>query len=145
MNKQLLLEAFKLIQNGKIPDRTLGLCYNVSQLHMQLQKDNKTFTVYESLDNLVKILAKTWDKHSGSDCWPVYGKYSFSAIDNLYDIYTTPGKLRFELLQHIINELELPNNTFNSKYAVALELNDYEIDDVKSTLYSKFKAFFGCN
>lgn len=97
-----LLTALKLIREERVWD-DCGICKNLNDL-VDLNRK-----AYDFFINLME----SWPKFSGSRMFPVSGVDSFhESMQNgtLWDKSTDEGRLRFELLDYLIETVE---NTYN--------------------------------
>lgn len=93
-----LITAFKLIREERIRDNC-GICANLNDL-VDLSRDSSDFFVN---------LMKSWPKFSGFNLFPVsdWGSYHQAVVNGtLWDKSTDEGRLRFELLDYLIETCE---------------------------------------
>ena len=100
-----LITAFKLIREERVDERC-GICKNLNDL---VDLNRKT-------DDFFVNLMKSWPKFSGIILFPVsdWGNYCYAKNNGtLWDKSTDEGRLRFELLDYLIETCEAMYNEVN--------------------------------
>lgn len=100
-----VISAIDSLLAGKIKDIDHGICVNINELGVPNSK---------AIQYLVGYLAKNWKHYSGNLSFPIPATVSSKTPDEMYtdtelmwSKSSKYGKLRWELLQHIRDELEL--------------------------------------
>ena len=99
---QALLTALKLVREERVYE-DCGICANVG-VHL------------DDIPNSFYQLMRKWPKFSGAGCYPVNGAHSYYAArkdGTLWDKSTDEGRLRFELLDYLIENVETMYNETN--------------------------------
>ena len=103
-----VLQALKAIHRSKeLRRNTIGICGAVK---WYFAEDGKTIFTIRDQDVLQRLM-KDWPKHSGVMEFPIsVGKISpwkkYVQCDNKWNRKTEYGRLRWELLEWLINKLE---------------------------------------
>lgn len=111
--RERLLAALLIVKRDGPVDHTQGLCFAVAHvLGIDIEVDESEY------DDLLLGSMSTWPKSSGSINFPVPGTngkgYVANYIDfrrskeNMWDPKTEYGRLRLELLDHCITQLQNP-------------------------------------
>lgn len=100
----VLLTGLKNIRDNGPADDTYGLCY-------LLERECEEYRYYDLLRTIRSRLFQRWPKFSGDKVYPIPGGEAtfdayFDTNRNMWDKGTEYGRLRWDLLHWMINELE---------------------------------------
>lgn len=105
LNFNKVIYVIDLLLTRKVETKNHGICVNINELGVQNSK---------AVQYLVGYLAKSWKHYSGNLNFPIPSTVSSKTPNEMYtdtklmwSKSSKYGKLRWELLQHIRDELEL--------------------------------------
>ena len=109
-NKQILSALKAIASNKEYRYHSTGICDAIR--HYLVERSENYFTVWDSYT--IYELMKDWPKHSGVTEFPIcaYGVDPMKEYMGCYDKWdrkTEYGRLRWELLEWLINKLENEN------------------------------------
>lgn len=117
----------KLKECDEIKYPSSGLCTNLYYMFI-----DSISSIQHTTNEIVGYVSESWFKFSGSFVYPVPSTNSFDTASdqystyhkNHYDMWNTDdlyGKLRLELLDFLISEFSLDEDTFIEKYGVEIK------------------------
>ena len=115
-NKQILSALKAIKSNKEYRYRSTGICDSVRR-YLEGHSDNY-FTVWDS--HTIYELMREWPKHSGNNEFPITVRginpmKEYLGCYDKWDRKTEYGRLRWELLEWLINKLESENDHQNAK------------------------------
>lgn len=105
--RKRICDALIETRDGNVDD-SVGICTNV---YDKIFEALDLFTTRRHIDGLLTSAAEAWPKYSGSSHYPVPGgehAYHYSGR-NKWDRSTEYGRLRWELLDHMIDYFNCPD------------------------------------
>lgn len=112
---QRVLYALRVLKHSHESQRQIdcGICWNVTRV---IRCDGMTPTMYETSDRILSYFWEDWEYFSGNNDYPVpmnrehrleyQAELTYDFTENMWDAETEYGKLRLELLDHLIEKMQ---------------------------------------
>ena len=99
-----VLDALEKLKKGDVPNTQTGICGNIG--------DHLPNVNNRAIQFMVGKLAANWEHYSGTPQFPIPSSYKgvsdhdmFMRTENMWSKKSKYGKLRWDLLDHLVNEL----------------------------------------